>query len=137
MPCESATVPAAVNSNPSGSFCRGIPSHWSAGPGRRRTRNESEDLPCTIGCLLLRRKGVPEVAADLEPVFVTFQPFFRSRRSSDGPFAVAWRCGCPVLWQLCRLGDTAVLFCGRSAACAADCEDGGGVRPPRTMSLTC
>lgn len=60
MPCESATVPAAVSSGPLRVVCRGIPSHWSLGPGRRRSRNESEDLPCTIGCLLLRRKGETE-----------------------------------------------------------------------------
>ncbi len=87
---------------PFGVVCRGIPSHWSAGPGRRRARNESEDLPCTIGCLLLRRKGVPEVAADLKPAFVTFQPFF----GADA-----------LRTDLLRLpGDAAVLFCGSFAA---------------------
>jgi len=35
-------------------------SHWWK-PGRRRIRDESEDLPCTIESLLLRRKGAPDM----------------------------------------------------------------------------
>ena len=63
MLCKSATVPAAVNPvSPRDDTL--LIGHCSiAGREGVESWDKSEDLPCAIGCLLLRRKGAPEVVA--------------------------------------------------------------------------
>ena len=80
MPCESATVPAAVSPARKGFFVAAFLSHWSSDREGAAPGDKSEDLPCAIGCLLLRRKGVPEVVAGGFPVAANLfgQTFLRS-----------------------------------------------------------